>query len=111
MGHSGKIVVAIRLPQAEMSRSLRRQRDVVITLGCVTNQQAFRLFQILEGADHVGIRVGICAVEKFFSKNVRPFLALKKTKYVFLDLTQTLFVHVFTPGQIIQGINSDNTVP
>jgi len=72
MGHSGKIVLAIRFPQAEMGRSLRRQRDVVVTVGCVTHQQPFLLFQILEGADHVGICVGTRAIEEFFRENARP---------------------------------------
>ena len=111
MGHSGKVVISIRFIQAEMSRSLSGQRDVVITLGCVTDQQAFFLFQIFKGADDVGVCVRIRAVEKLLSKNARPLVSLKKDQYVFLDLAQTAFLHVFTPAQIMPRMKSDNTVP
>ena len=36
-------------------------------------------------------------------------LGLKKAKHVFLDLSQPLFVHCFTPVEIMQRINTDNT--
>ena len=98
MGHSGKVVLPIRFRQTEMSHSLRCQRDVVKTLGCVTYQQTFFLFQIFEGPDHVGICVSTRAIEELLSNNARPSLGLEKSKHVFLDLPQTLFVHVVTPA-------------
>ena len=101
--------VVVRFVQADPSCPLGRQGDVVVALGGVTYEQAFFLLQIFKSPNHVSVCIGTRADEKFFCKNARPVLCLKKAEYVFLDLPQSLFVHVFTLGQIIQRINTDNT--
>ena len=49
---------SIRLRQAETSRSLGRQGDVVVTFSGVTYQETFLLFQIFHGPDEVRICKG-----------------------------------------------------